>query len=67
MLVMLLEELERSQSTQAELRETLRDDIDALSVQLEDMEEFETELDGAIRGLRAELVAIEAREVEWDP
>ena len=66
-LVMLLEELERSQSTQAELRETLRDDIDALSVQLEDMEEFETELDSAIRGLRAELVAIEAREVEWDP
>ena len=66
-LVMLLEELERSQSTQAELRETLRDDIDALSTQLEDMEEFETELDSAIRGLRAELVAIEAREVEWDP
>ena len=63
----MLEELERSQSTQAELRETLRDDIDALSTQLEDMEEFETELDSAIRGLRAELVAIEAREVEWDP
>jgi len=66
-LVMLLEELERSQSTQAELRETLRDEIDALSDQLEDMEEFETELDSAIRGLRAELVAIEARQVEWDP
>ena len=66
-LVMLLEELERSQSTQAELRETLRDEIDALSDQLEDMEEFETELDGAIRGLRAELVAIEARQIEWDP
>ena len=66
-LVMLLEELERSQSTQAELRETLRDEVDALSDQLEDMEEFETELDSAIRGLRAELVAIEARQVEWDP
>ena len=66
-LVMLLEELERSQSTQAELRETLRDEIDALSDQLEDMEEFETELDSAIRGLRAELVAIEARQIEWDP
>ena len=66
-LVMLLEELERSQSTQAELRETLRDELEALSTQLEDMEESETELDGAIRGLRAELVAIEAREIEWDP
>lgn len=66
-LVMVLEELERSQSTQAELRETLRDEIAALSVQLEDMEEFETELDGAIRGLRAELVAIDARNIEWDP
>ena len=66
-LVMLLEELERSQSAQAELRETLRDELEALSTQLEDMEESETELDGAIRGLRAELVAIEAREIEWDP
>ena len=66
-LVMVLEELERSQSTQAELRETLRDEIAALSVQLEDMEEFETELDGVIRGLRAELVAIDARNIEWDP
>ena len=66
-LVMLLEELERSQSTQAELRETLRDELEALSTQLEDMEESETELDGAIRGLRAELVAIEAREIDWDP
>ena len=66
-LVMLLEELERSHSAQAELRETLRDELQALSTQLEDMEESETELDGAIRGLRAELVAIEAREIEWDP
>ena len=66
-LVMLLEELERSQSTQAELRETLRDELEALSTQLEDMEESETELDDAIRGLRAELVAIEAREIDWDP
>jgi murein DD-endopeptidase MepM/ murein hydrolase activator NlpD len=66
-LVMLLEELERSQSTQAELRETLRDELQALGTQLEDMEESETELDDAIRGLRAELVAIEAREIEWDP
>ena len=66
-LVMLLEELERSQSTQAELRETLHDELQALSTQLEDMEESETELDDAIRGLRAELVAIEAREIEWDP
>ena len=66
-LVMLLEELERSQSAQAELRETLRDELEALSTQLEDMEESETELDGAIRGLRAELVAIEAREIDWDP
>ncbi|MEE2805782.1 MAG: peptidoglycan DD-metalloendopeptidase family protein [Actinomycetota bacterium] len=66
-LVMLLEELERSQSAQAELRETLRDELEALGTQLEDMEESETELDGAIRGLRAELVAIEAREIEWDP
>ena len=66
-LVMLLEELERSQSAQAELRETLRDELEALSTQLEDMEESETELAGAIRGLRAELVAIEAREIEWDP
>jgi murein DD-endopeptidase MepM/ murein hydrolase activator NlpD len=66
-LVMVLEELERSQSTQAELRETLRDEVAALSVQLEDMEEFETELDGVIRGLRAELVAIGARNIEWDP
>ena len=66
-LVMVLEELERSQSTQAELRETLRDEIAALSVQLEDMEEFETELDGVIRGLRAELVAVAARNIEWDP
>ena len=66
-LVMLLEELERSQSAQAELRETLRDELEALGTQLEDMEESETELDGAIRGLRAELVAIEAREIDWDP
>ncbi len=66
-LVMLLEELERSHSAQAELRETLRDELQALSTQLEDMEESETELDGAIRGLRAELVAIEARGIEWDP
>ena len=66
-LVMLLEELERSQSAQAELRETLRDELEALGTQLEDMEESETELDDAIRGLRAELVAIEAREIDWDP
>ena len=66
-LVMLLEELERSQSAQAELRETLRDEIDALGTQLEDMEEFDAELGDAIRGLRAELVAIEARDLEWDP
>lgn len=66
-LVMLLEELERSHSAQAELGETLRDELQALSTQLEDMEESETELDGAIRGLRAELVAIEARGIEWDP
>jgi murein DD-endopeptidase MepM/ murein hydrolase activator NlpD len=64
---MLLEELERSQSAQAELRETLRDEIDALGTQLEDMEEFDAELGDAIRGLRAELVAIEARDLEWDP
>ncbi len=64
---MLLEELERSHSAQAELGETLRDELQALSTQLEDMEESETELDGAIRGLRAELVAIEARGIEWDP
>lgn len=66
-LVMLLEELERSQSAQAELRETLGDEIDALSTQLEDMEDFDAGLGDAIRGLRAELVAIEARAFEWDP
>jgi len=66
-LVMLLEELERSQSAQAELRETLGDEIDALSTQLEDMEDFDAELGDAIRGLRAELVAIDARNIEWVP
>lgn len=66
-LVLLLEELERSQVTQAELRETLKDEILALGAQLENIEESETELETAIRGLRAELVAINAREVEWDP
>lgn len=66
-LVMLLEELERSQSAQAELRETLGDEIDALSTQLEDMEDFDAGLGDAIRGLRSELVAIQAREFEWDP
>ena len=38
-LVLLLEELERSQSSQAELRETLRDEIVALGAQLENIEE----------------------------
>ena len=66
-LVMLLEELERSQSAQAELRETLGDEIDALGTQLEDMEEFDAELGDTIRSLRAELVAIEARDLQWDP
>jgi len=65
-LVLLLKELERSQATQAELRETLRDEIVALGNQLENIEESEADLDAAIRGLRAELVAIGAREVEWD-
>ena len=66
-LVLLLEELERSQTSQAELRETLRDEIVALGSQLENIEESEADLDAAIRGLRAELVAINAREIEWDP
>ena len=66
-LVLLLEELERSQATQADLRETLRDEILALGAQLENIEESEDDLDAAIRGLRAELVAIGARDVEWDP
>ena len=65
-LVLLLEELERSQANQAELRETLRDEIVALGAQLENIEESEADLDAAIRGLRAELVAIQAREIEWD-
>ncbi|MDP6284517.1 MAG: hypothetical protein QF696_11805, partial [Acidimicrobiales bacterium] len=65
-LVLLLEELERSQADQAELRETLRDELVALGTQLENIEESEADLDAAIRGLRAELVAIKAREVEWD-
>ena len=65
-LVLLLEELERSQASQAELRETLRDEISALGAQLENIEDSEADLDAAIRGLRAELVALEAREVEWD-
>ena len=66
-LVLLLEELERSQATQADLRETLRDEILALGAQLENIEESEDDLEAAIRGLRAELVAIDARDVEWDP
>ena len=66
-LVLLLEELERSQADQSELRETLRDEIVALVAQLENVEESEADLDAAIRGLRAELVAIQARDVEWDP
>ena len=66
-LVLLLEELERSQSSQAELRETLRDEIVALGAQLENIEQSETNLESAIRELRAELVAVNAREVEWDP
>ena len=66
-LVLLLEELERSQAAQADLRETLRDEILALGAQLENIEESEDDLDAAIRGLRAELVAIGARDVEWDP
>ena len=65
-LVLLLEELERSQADQSELRETLRDEIVALVTQLENVEESEADLDAAIRGLRAELVAIQARDVEWD-
>ena len=65
-LVLLLEELERSQADQSELRETLRDEIVALVAQLENVEESEADLDAAIRGLRAELVAIQARDVEWD-
>ena len=66
-LVLLLEELERSQSSQAELRETLLDEIVALGAQLENIEQSETNLESAIRELRAELVAVNAREVEWDP
>ena len=66
-LVLLLEELERSQARQAELRENLGDEITALGEQLSNMEESETELDSAIRNLRAELVAINAREKEWEP
>ena len=66
-LVLLLEELERSQARQAELRENLGDEIAALGEQLSSMEESETELDSAIRSLRAELVAINAREKEWEP
>ena len=66
-LVLLLEELERSQARQAELRENLGDEITALGEQLLSMEESETELDSAIRSLRAELVAINAREKEWEP
>ena len=66
-LVLLLEELERSQARQAELRENLGDEITALGEQLSSMEESETELDSAIRSLRAELVAINAREKEWEP
>ena len=66
-LVLLLEELERGQARQAELRENLGDEIAALGEQLESMEESETELDSAIRSLRAELAAINAREKEWEP
>tara|TARA_B100001250_G_scaffold391669_1_gene392790 strand:- start:6679 stop:7845 length:1167 start_codon:yes stop_codon:yes gene_type:complete len=66
-LVLLLEELERSQNSQAELRETLRDEIAALGAQLENIEESETNLEAAIRELRAELVAVTAREIEWGP
>ena len=66
-LALLLEELERSQSNQADLRETLRDQIAALGAQLENIEESEMDLEAAIRGLRAELVAINARQIEWHP
>ena len=66
-LALLLEELERSQSSQTELRETLRDQIAALSAQVENIEESEMDLEAAIRGLRAELVAINARQIEWHP
>ena len=65
-LVLLLEEMERNQADQASLRETLRDEILALGAQLENIEESEVELERAIRALRAELVAINAREIEWD-
>ncbi|MGB1796220.1 MAG: peptidoglycan DD-metalloendopeptidase family protein [Acidimicrobiales bacterium] len=65
-LVLLLEEMERNQADQASLRETLRDEILALGAQLENIEESEAELETAIRELRAELVAINAREIEWD-
>ena len=65
-LVLLLEEMERNQAGQANLREQLKDEILALGAQLENIEESETELEAAIRGLRAELVAINAREIEWD-
>ena len=65
-LVLLLEEMERNQANQASLRETLRDELLALGAQLENIEESEAELETAIRELRAELVAINAREIEWD-
>ena len=65
-LVLLLEEMERNQAAQASLRETLRDELLALGAQLENIEESEVELETAIRELRAELVAINAREIEWD-
>ena len=65
-LVLLLEEMERNQANQASLRETLRDELLALGAQLENIEESEVELETAIRELRAELVAINAREIEWD-
>ena len=65
-LVLLLEEMERNQANQASLRETLRDELFALGAQLENIEESEAELETAIRELRAELVAIDAREIEWD-
>ena len=65
-LVLLLKEMERNQANQASLRETLRDELFALGTQLENIEESEAELETAIRELRAELVAIDAREIEWD-
>ena len=65
-LVLLLKEMERNQANQASLRETLRDELLALGTQLENIEESEAELETAIRELRAELVAIDAREIEWD-